>query len=61
MIEIETENDKVIRWRFESLIRAGVNTKLAEKFSENASVDIHFVIEAKEKGATDKQLAGIFL
>ena len=47
---IETENERVSRWRAEELERAGYDLSAAAVLASSAGVDLHFAIELLERG-----------
>jgi hypothetical protein len=47
---IETENERVSRWRAEELERAGYDLGSAAVLAASAGVDLHLAIELLERG-----------
>jgi hypothetical protein len=47
---IETENERVSRWRAEELERAGYDLSSAAVLAASVGVDLHLAIELLERG-----------
>ena len=47
---IETEPERVERWRAEELIRAGFDPAAATALAANVDVDLHAAVELLERG-----------
>jgi hypothetical protein len=48
--QIETENERVSRWRAEALERAGYELSSAAVLAASAGVDLHLAVELLERG-----------
>lgn len=55
-----TEAERVEAWRFESLVRAGFSSELAEKLAES-DADIHEAVALVAAGCPSKTAARILL
>jgi hypothetical protein len=48
--EVETEAERVLRWRVEELARAGYDDRLALKLALRAHVDLHRAVDLVRRG-----------
>ena len=58
---IETENDRVVRWRAEALERAGYDAETAATLAGRPDVDLHRAIELLEQGCEPELARRILL
>jgi hypothetical protein len=49
-IQVETEAERIERWRAEELERAGYDPVDAAELASRAYVDLHFAVELLERG-----------
>jgi hypothetical protein len=47
---VETENERVSRWRAEELERAGYDLSAAAVLAASSGVDLHLAVELLERG-----------
>jgi hypothetical protein len=55
-LQIETEVERIERWRYEELVRAGYDASAARRLAESGDVDLHVAIALLEQGC-DPELA----
>ena len=48
--EVESENERVLRWRVEELVRAGYGERFAHKLAQQRHVDLHEAIDLLRRG-----------
>jgi hypothetical protein len=60
-IIIESENDRVVRWRAEALERAGFDHESAASLAERPDVDLHRATALLEQGCTPELALRILL
>lgn len=58
---VETEAERVERWRADELIRAGFDPDSAQKLAASPHVDIHRAAEMLERGCSPELAAQILL
>jgi len=58
---IETENERVARWRAEALERAGYDRETAATLAARPDVDLHRATELLEQGCTPELALRILL
>jgi hypothetical protein len=59
--EVETEDERVFAWRFESLVRAGYSERLAHKLALRPWVDLHEAVDLVHRGCPPETAAEILL
>jgi hypothetical protein len=59
--EVETEGERVLRWRQEELLRAGYGDRLALKLALDARVDLHVAVDLLRRGCPPETAAQILL
>jgi hypothetical protein len=59
--EVETEDERVFAWRFESLLRAGYPERLAHKLALRRHVDLHDAVDLLRRGCPPETAAEILL
>jgi hypothetical protein len=47
---IETESERIERWRAEELERAGYTPQSAAKIAVRSDIDLHFAVDLLERG-----------
>jgi len=57
----ESEIEKVVRWRAETLERAGFEAVVALELASRVEVDLHRAIELLERGCSPETAARILL
>ena len=58
---VETELDRVERWRLEELVRAGYDPSSAFELAARTDVDLHAAVELVERGCPSELAAQILL
>jgi hypothetical protein len=59
--EVETESERVLRWRVDELSRAGYDDRLALKLALQPHVDLHRAVELLRKGCEPALAAQILV
>jgi hypothetical protein len=59
--EVETEEERVLRWRHEELRRAGYPDRLALKLALRRNVDLHRAVDLLRRGCPPETAARILL
>lgn len=52
----ETENERIERWRYEALVRAGYEPSAARRIASRLDIDLHHAVDLIERGC-DAELA----
>ena len=60
-LQIETESERIERWRYEALLRAGYEPSAARRIAELHDVDLHHAVELLERGCSPELAAAILL
>jgi hypothetical protein len=60
-LQIETEAERIERWRYEALLRAGYEPSAARRIAERQDVDLHHAVELLERGCSPELAAAILL
>ncbi len=55
-LQIETEIERIERWRYEALTRAGYEAAGARRLAERPDIDLHVAVAMVEQGC-DPELA----
>jgi hypothetical protein len=58
---IETEFERVTRWRAGELMRAGYDPQAAVELAEQPEIDLHLALELVERGCLPQVAARILL
>ena len=59
--EVETESERVLRWRVDELSRAGYDDRLALKLALQPHVDLHRAVDLLRKGCEPALAAQILV
>jgi hypothetical protein len=59
--EVETEGERVLRWREEALLRVGYDARLALKLALRAYIDLHQAVSLVRRGCPPETAARILL
>ncbi|MGQ0433449.1 MAG: hypothetical protein ACT452_13685 [Microthrixaceae bacterium] len=59
--EVETEDERVFAWRFESLLRAGYPERLAHKLALRPQIDLHRAVALVRRGCPPETAAEILI
>ena len=60
-LHVETESERIERWRLEALTRAGYDARAAARLAARADVDLHVAIELLERGCAPELALKILL
>ena len=60
-LQIETEAERIERWRYEALLRAGYEPSSARRIAERPEIDLHHAVELLERGCSPELAAAILL
>lgn len=60
-VQFETETERIERWRYEALVRAGYEPTAARRIAERQDIDLHFAVELLEKGCSPELAVSILL
>ena len=60
-VQFETEAERIERWRYEALLRAGYEPTAARRIAERQDIDLHFAVELLEKGCSPELAVSILL
>jgi hypothetical protein len=50
LLEVETEQERVLHWRIAELLRAGYDERLALKLALKRNVDLHTAVDLLRRG-----------
>jgi hypothetical protein len=59
--EVETEEERVLRWREQTLLRAGYDARLARKLALRPHIDLHRAVALVRDGCPPGTAAEILL
>jgi hypothetical protein len=59
--EVETEEERVLRWRQDKLLRAGYGERLALKLALRRHVDLHVAVDLLRRGCPPETAAQILV
>ena len=60
-LQIETETERIERWRYEALLRGGYEPSAARRIAERHDVDLHNAVELLERGCSPELAVAILL
>ena len=60
-LQIETESERIERWRFEALVRGGYGPAAARRIAERQDIDLHVAVGLLEQGCTPELALAILL
>jgi hypothetical protein len=60
-LQIETETERIERWRFEALVRAGYQPAAARRIAERPDIDLHVAVDLLEQGCSPELALSILL
>jgi hypothetical protein len=60
-LQIETESERIERWRYEALLRAGYEPSAARRMAERHDIDLHNAVELVERGCAPELAVAILL
>jgi hypothetical protein len=60
-IQVETEAERIERWRADELLRAGYDTLAASELAARPDVDLHLAVDLLERGCPSDTALRILL
>jgi hypothetical protein len=60
-LQLETEIDRIERWRYEALVRAGYEPSAARRIAARQDIDLHVAVDLLEQGCTAELALDILL
>jgi hypothetical protein len=60
-LQIESEVERIERWRYEALLRAGFEASAARRIAERLDVDLHSAVALLENGCDPELAVSILL
>jgi hypothetical protein len=60
-LQIETETERIERWRFEALVRAGYTPTAARRIAERQDIDLHVAVGLLEQGCSPELALSILI
>jgi hypothetical protein len=60
-LQIESETERIERWRFEALVRAGYQPAAARRIAERQDIDLHVAVGLLEQGCSPELALSILL
>lgn len=60
-LQIESEVERIERWRYEALVRAGYDASAARRLAEAQDVDLHTAVALLEQGCSPELALSILL
>ena len=60
-VQYETELERIERWRYDELVRAGYEPAAARRIAERQDVDLHRAVELLERGCEPELAVSILL
>jgi hypothetical protein len=60
-LQIETETERIERWRFEALVRAGYQPAAARRLAARQDIDLHGAMDLLEQGCSEELALSILL
>lgn len=60
-LQIETETERIERWRYEALLRAGYEPSAARRIAERNDIDLHHAVGLLERGCSAELAVSILL
>ena len=60
-VQFETETERIERWRYEALVRAGYEPTAARRLAARQDIDLHVAVEMLEQGCSPELALAILL
>ena len=60
-VQPETETERIERWRYEALVRAGYEPSAARRIAARADIDLHHAVDLLERGCSAELALAILL
>jgi hypothetical protein len=60
-IQPETETERIERWRYEALVRAGYEPSAARRIAARPEIDLHHAVDLLQRGCSAELALAILL
>ena len=60
-VQTETETERIERWRYEALVRAGYEPTAARRLAARQDIDLHVAVEMLGQGCSPELALAILL
>lgn len=60
-VQFESETERIERWRYEALVRAGYEPTAAQRLAARQDIDLHVAVEMLAKGCSPELALSILL
>ena len=60
-LQPETETERIERWRYEALVRAGYEASAARRIAARNEIDLHHAVDLLERGCSAELALAILL
>ena len=60
-LQTETETERIERWRYEALVRAGYEPSAARRVAARHEIDLHHAVDLLERGCSAELALAILL
>jgi hypothetical protein len=60
-LQPETETERIERWRYEALVRAGYEPSAARRIAARLDIDLHHAVDLLERGCSVELAVAILL
>ncbi len=60
-LQPETETERIERWRYEALVRAGYEPSAARRIAARHEIDLHHAVDLLERGCSAELALAILL
>jgi hypothetical protein len=60
-LQPETETERIERWRYEALVRAGYDPAAARRIAARADIDLHHAVDLLQRGCSGELALAILL
>jgi hypothetical protein len=57
----ETETERIERWRYEALVRAGYEPSAARRIASQTDIDLHHAVDLLQRGCSAELALAILL
>jgi hypothetical protein len=60
-LQLETETERIERWRYEALVRAGYEPHAARRIAARGDIDLHHAVDLLQRGCAPELALAILL
>ena len=60
-LQLETETERIERWRFEALVRGGYEPSAARRIAARQDIDLHTAVDLLQQGCSAELALAILL